>query len=126
MMRECRRVLRPGGRLAALVIETGRGLSEQELALAADLGPSDVRAEADLAGLARAAGLDVELERDVTRDFGDVLAALMRGLEDAEEELRAVEGDVEYDYEKGRRRSMLEATRRGLIRRTMVVAARPT
>ena len=42
-MRECHRALRSGGRMAALVIETGPDLDPDDLALAAELGPSDVR-----------------------------------------------------------------------------------
>lgn len=117
-------MLRPGGRLAALVIETGPGLSDEELALAAELGPSDVGAEASLPALAEQAGFAVEQEDDLTDAFESVLLALWQGLADGEDELRAAEGDAEYDYEIGRRRSMLEAVRRGLIRRTRVVARR--
>lgn len=125
MMRECHRVLRSGGRLAVLVIEAGPDLSPEASALAAELGPSEVRAEASLAGLAERAGLRVEEERDETPAFQAVLEALWEGLRRHESELRSAEGDVEYDYEVGRRRSMLEAVRRGLIRRTGVVAVRP-
>lgn len=124
-MRESHRVLRSGGRLAALVIETAPDLDADELALAAELGPSEVRSEAPLAALAEKAGLRVEVEEDVTADFQTALLALWEGLRRDESELRRAEGDVEYDYEIGRRRSMLEAVRRGLIRRTLVIASKP-
>lgn len=111
--------------MAALVIETGTGLGPDDLALAAELGPSDVRSEGSLVELTEEAGLRVEQQSDVTEAFQAALAALWDGLRRDEEELRRAEGDVEYDYELGRRRSMMEAVRRGLIRRTFVVAARP-
>lgn len=124
-MRECHRVLRRGGRLAAVVIETAPGLGAADLELAAELGPAEVRAEAALVELAGRAGLRVEEERDLTRELARVLARLGEGLERGEAELRAAEGDDEYEYELDRRRSMLEAVRRRLIRRTLVVASRP-
>lgn len=111
--------------MVALAIETESGLSADELELAAELGPSEVAAEAELPVLAERAGLEVVAREDLTASFEKVLLALRRGLAEAESELRSAEGDVEYDYELGRRRSMMEAVRRGLIRRTMVVARRP-
>lgn len=111
--------------MVALVIETGSGLGDEELELAAELGPSEVRAEAELPVLAERADFEVVAREDLTASFEEVLLALWRGLAEAESELRSAEGDVEYDYELGRRRSMMEAVRRGLIRRTMVVARRP-
>ncbi|MDX1493175.1 MAG: hypothetical protein R3253_03805 [Longimicrobiales bacterium] len=118
-------MLRPAGRLAAVVIETGEALGAEELELAAELGPSQVRAEASLADMARRAGFRVDAVHDVTPAFQDTLMALWTGLHNAESELRSAEGDPEFDYEVGRRRSMLEAVRRGLIRRTSLVATRP-
>lgn len=111
--------------MGALVIETVPGLDADELALAGELGPSEVRAEAPASTLAERVGLRVVEEADVTDAFEAALHALWVGLRRAEGELRKAEGDVEYDYEVGRRRSMMEAVRRGLIRRTLVLAAKP-
>lgn len=124
-MRECHRVLRRGGRMAALVIETGPDLGPDDLVRAAELGPSDVQSSGSLVELTREAGLRVVEEDDVTHAFHSSLLALWEGLRRGESELRRAEGDVEYDYEVGRRRSMMEAVRRGLIRRTLVVAEKP-
>lgn len=110
--------------MAALAIETRPDLGDHELELAAELGPSEVRAEADLAGLAERAGLRIVRTEDLTDAFEEVLLALWQGVAAHESELRAAEGDVEYDYELARRRSMMEAVRRGLIRRTMIVAVK--
>ncbi len=111
--------------MAALVIETGAGLGADEVALAAELGPSDVRSAGSLEELSREVGLRVDEVADVTEAFHAALGALWEGLRRDESELRRAEGDVEYDYEVGRRRSMMEAVRRGLIRRTLVVATKP-
>ena len=124
-MRECHRVLRSGGRMAALVIETAPDLPPDDLTLAAELGPSDVVSSASLAELSERAGFTVQQAVDVTDGFHSALLALWEGLRRHERELRRAEGDVEYDYEVGRRRSMMEAVRRGLIRRTFVVAMKP-
>lgn len=111
--------------MAALVIETSLDLDPERLALASELGPSDVRSAGSLVELTEQAGLLVREESDVTDAFHAALLALWEGLRQDEEELRRAEGDVEYDYEVGRRRSMMEAVRRGLIRRTFVVATKP-
>lgn len=118
-------MLRPGGRIAAVVIETGRDLGRGELERAAELGPALVRAPAELVEMIRSAGFDVRGSRDLTADFERVVEALLRGLRDDEPALRRAEGDEEYEYELGRRTSMLEAIRQRLIRRTLVVASRP-
>lgn len=111
--------------MAAAVIETGRGLRPDELDLAAELGPSQVRAPAELAEMTRACGFRAGRTIDVTDDFERVVGSLLQGLHDDEEALRVAEGDEEYEHEVARRSDMLDAIRRGLIRRTLVVAMRP-
>ena len=111
--------------MAALVIETAPDLSPDDLTLAAELGPSDVVSSASLAELSERAGFAVQHAVDVADGFHSALLALWEGLRRHERELRRAEGDVEYDYEVGRRRSMIEAVRRRLIRRTFVVAMKP-
>ena len=69
MLRECRRVLEPGGRLAVATIEIADGLGPMGRARALELGPADVDAEASLRELVRRAGFEILAERDVTPDF---------------------------------------------------------
>jgi len=88
------------------------------------MGPAEVRAEAPLDAMVRAADFELDIFEDVTAEFQAVLEALLAGLQRFESELRAAEGDEEYDYEVGRRGRMLEATREGLIRRSFVAAHR--
>lgn len=89
------------------------------------MGPADVCASAPVDEMVRAAGFDLDLSEDVTTEFQAVLEALLAGLREFEEELRAAEGDEEYDYELSRRSRMLQAVRVGLIRRSFVAACRP-
>ena len=122
MLRECRRVLREGGQLAVLVIETVPGLREEDVELAADLGPSAVRADAPLPELVRIAGFRPCHVEDLTTDFEATTESVWEGRCAAETELRAAEGDEAYDAETSKKARVLEGIRRGLLRRTLVVA----
>ena len=121
-MRECARVLRPGGRLGVLPIETPPGLAEGQIAIAERLGPSAVRAEASLEEMVLAADLSLRSVEDVTTAFERTVEAIVRELEDSERMLREAEGDEAYEAEHEKKSDMLAALRRGVIRRTFLVA----
>ena len=126
MLRECRRVLKQGGRLAVLVIETMPGLGEEQAAAATDLGPSAVEADDSLEEMARMAGFEVQHVEDVTNEFEATAASIWNAREASESELRAAEGDEDYETEQGKKARMLEGIRRGLLRRTLLIATKPT
>jgi hypothetical protein len=124
VLRECARVLRPAGRLAALVIEAAPELSYQEEITAVELGPSRVLAEASLVDLVAVAGFEVKRCDDVTEEFRATVAAMRRTLLTGEAELREAEGDAAYEEESGKKARMLEGIDSGLLRRTLVLAER--
>ena len=66
MLRECRRVLKSGGRIAGYVIHPPAGLTPAQKRRAAELGPSDVTAPASPAALTESAGLTIVVVEDVT------------------------------------------------------------
>lgn len=117
-------MLKPGGRLALLTIETAPDLSQRDQTQAAGLGPSAVGADAPAHELVRRAGLQVRHVQDLTRDFSATCTAIWQERRSAERELRAVEGDEAYDVEQSKKEHMLEGIRLGLLGRSLVVAER--
>ena len=117
-------MLKPGGRLALLTIETAPDLSQRDQTQAASLGPSAVGADAPAHELVRRAGLQVRHVEDLTAAFATTCAAIWEVRRSAERELRAVEGDEVYDIEQAKKEHMLEGIRLGLLRRSLVVAER--
>ena len=122
MLRECNRVLKPGGRIAGYVIHIPTGLTEAQERRAADLGPSDVTASTSPEVLTQAAGLTVVVKEDVTDAFRATCAALVAARRDLEDELRADEGDDFYEEERRKKNAMLQGIDEGILCRSLVVA----
>ena len=112
----------PGGHLGALTIETSPGLARADLALAAELGPTSVRAEASLEELVRLAGLEVVDVVDLTNEFAETIRVMTERLRADEALLRREEGAEGYEDEVGKKQRMMDGLERGLLRRTLVVA----
>jgi hypothetical protein len=108
-----------------IVIETVPGLSPNDEVLAAELGPSNVRAEASLSELAERAGLAILESADVTEEFRHTVDRLSRLLSTREELLRDAEGSDAYEAERDKKARMLRGLASGLLRRSLVVAERP-
>lgn len=125
MLRECRRVLEPGGRLAVLTIETAPRLAARELALAAELGPSAVRASAPVDVLAEQKGFEVLSRTDVTVEFAGTVEAMTEALLADQETLLKEEGSEAFVEELHKKQRMAEGIERGLLRRTVVIARNP-
>ena len=122
MLRECSRVLKPGGRIAGYVIHIPAGVTEAQERRAAELGPSDVTAPASPEALTRAAGLTIVVTEDVTDAFRATCAVLLAARRDLEDELRANEGDDFYEEERRKKNAMLQGIDEGILRRSLVVA----
>ena len=125
MWRECRRVLKPGGRIAGYLIHTPPGLTAAQTRRAAELGPPDTPAPASPDALARSAGLDVVLLEEVTDAFRATSVALGTARDELEDELRADEGNDFYEEERRKKHAMLQGIDEGLLRRCLIVATRP-
>lgn len=125
MLRACRRVLRPGGRLAFGVISVRPG------------APEDVKGDAEKGRawfvdtprpyreLLHEAGFTDVLEHDVTGDYRRILAAWIRETERLEPELRGVLGDEVVDQKMNDRRSSLAAVDAGVYARAVFSASAP-
>ena len=124
MLRECHRVLIPGGRIAGYVIHTSPRLSPALLARAAELGPGDVVAAALPEELMSRVGFEVTAASDVTESFRVTCAALFRARQQLADQLRLQEGDELFENELRTKEAMLEGIDEGLLRRTLIAGIR--
>ena len=121
MLRECRRVLKKGGRLVVVTIEIAEGLGVAQRARAIQLGPEDLGTGGPLRDLVAQSGFEVVIERDLTEDFRVSLLDRLDALDQNETELRRAEGHEMVDTERQKRTDMLTAVQEGMLRRTALV-----
>ncbi|MHA1153524.1 MAG: class I SAM-dependent methyltransferase [Alphaproteobacteria bacterium] len=122
VLKECRRVLQPGGTMVFTVIFIAPELSPGDRALAAASGPPVIEAAASYAEMLHEAGWQITSRAELTAEYGASLGHLI-GLEEAHEaELRDLRGDAGYLEKLGRRQQSLAAVEQGLIRREMFSA----
>ena len=121
MLRECRRVLKKGGRLVVVTIEIAEGLGVAQRARAIQLGPEDLGTGGPLRDLVAQSGFEVVIARDLTEDFRVSLLDRLNALDQNEAELRRAEGNEMVDTEREKRTKMLTAVQEGLLRRTALV-----
>ncbi len=126
MLRACRRLLRPGGRIAFYTIFIPQGLSEADYRRAARAGaPSVTSRRREQPDLLRSAGFAEIAETDVTDDFLRIARALLEARDRHASELRESEGESEFTKEQAERRARVAAIDGGLLRRSLFVAERP-
>ncbi len=122
MLRECRRVLEPAGRLAVVVVEPASGLDRAALAEAVRLGPSRITTSAPIRDHVEAAGLRVERLEDWTAELRELLLHTLESMRRLERDLRAEEGNDGWDAELSRKERLLEGVEAGVLRRTFLLA----
>lgn len=126
MLRACRRLLRPGGRLAFYTIFIPQGLSEADYRRATRAaGPSVTSRRREQRDLLRSAGFAEVAETDVTDEFLRITRALLEARERHAPELRESEGESEFARNHTWRRARVAAIEGGLLRRSLFVAERP-
>ena len=123
MLRACRRLLRPGARLAFTTIRVADGLTRRERRVAIEAGPPAPTGP-DGGELAQRAGfVDVE-STDVTPAYLVTARAWLDARLDLRDELRPL-GPAEYDEKVDQGRLAVAEIEAGRLRRTLVVATRP-
>lgn len=124
MLRACRRILRPGGRLAFLTIEPGLRLSGRDLREAHRRGPPAVAVPTSYRSLLRTAGFSEVVAVSVTDDYRRTQQRWIAATDRHEPEIRLLIGDEEYDERQRTRAETVKAIDGGLLRRTRYSAVR--
>ncbi len=119
VLKECRRVLRPGGNMVFTVIFIPQGLASAEYARAVDCGPPVIETAMGYPEMLREAGWKMTLQVDLTADFATSVRRQLGEEKAHEAELRELFGDAEFSDKLARRRRALGAIEQGLIRREM-------
>jgi hypothetical protein len=124
VLRACRRLLRPEGRIGFSTIVVPDGLSKKAHRRAVRLGPRAVASTRPLTELVDAAGF-VNVETiDVTDDFSTTARAWVSEWSEHEVEVRAVLGD-ELDERRSHHKEMIAGIEQGLLSRLLVIASVP-
>lgn len=118
-------MLRPGGRLHFLAIHVADGLDAEGVKRGVALGPNDVASAAPLSELLAEAGFDGIERRDVTASFAEVCRAILSYRAEHEDDLRAAEGDEEFDRQVGKKSRLVRGVEEGVLRRSAYLAVRP-
>ena len=125
MLRACRRLLRPAGKIAFYTIFIPSGLSPSEYRRAARSGPAAVTSQRREQGhLLRSAGFTRIEETDVTEAFLRTTRAWLEARSRYAGELSEAEGEAPFRDRQRRYRLQAGAIEAGLLRRSLFVAAR--
>lgn len=121
-LRECRRVILPGGRMAFTVIFPAAGLESADLELAIRSGLPFVATEIDYPTMLRMSGWTITERRDLTPDFARAVRQLLQEEEARAEELGRLYGPADFTDTLVRRRLTAEIAGKGHLRRELFAA----
>ena len=125
MLRACRRVLKPGGRIAYFNIFIAEHLPDEARRRIAKAGNPSVYTRSEQLGLLRSAGF-VNIEAtDVTDEYLRVQRAVYEANERHARALRRVQGRDVFEERQRNRLRTLEGIKAGILRRSLFVAERP-
>lgn len=119
MLRACRRVLRPDGRMAFTVLRMNVTASEAERNAYAEDAPTFQATDVPYPELLRSAGFEHVDEDDVTAAYRSTASRWLTEGVALEEELRTALGDESYEEKNANRRRSLEAIEAGVLGRSL-------
>ena len=125
VLRACRRLLRPGGRIAFTTIFVTPGLDPQQQRDALRAGPTHVAARRPYPELVAQAGFVGATEVDLTTEYERTQRDWYEAAEQRADELRALMSDAQFADAQADRRLALDAIGAGLLRRSLFMATRP-
>lgn len=122
VLNECRRVIRPDGKMAFTVIFIAPDLSSADHARAVASGPEFVESDTGYPELLAGTGWHVELTADITPAFAATCRRLIEADESRRADLISLIGEAELDTRLDNWRTKLIALEDSLLRRAYVVA----
>jgi cyclopropane fatty-acyl-phospholipid synthase-like methyltransferase len=125
VLRGCRRLLRPGGRMAFTTIHLAEDLDPAEHRRAVRAGPPSVTTRRPYRELVAQAGFVDLVEIGVSDDYARTQRGWLEASEAQATALRRIVGDTEFDLAQASRRTALAAITSGLLRRSLFVASAP-
>ena len=123
VLAECRRVIRPGGRMVFSVIYVPPGLAPADHARAAAAAPEFVATDQTYPRLLTATGWEILEQADLSAELRDSSLAKIRAETAIRDDLDALEGKQAVDGRHTLLRRRIEALDRGHLRRELFVAA---
>ena len=125
MLSACRRILKPGGRLAFFTIQPTPGLTGRDRRRANAAGPGSVAVRTSYQSLLRTAGFEKITAIDSTADYRATQQHWIDAGARHEESLRASMGDEMYSDRLNSRERTLAGVDEGLLARFFYTAQRP-
>lgn len=124
VLRACRQLLRPGGRLVFTTIHVTPGLDDRQRRQANRAGPVQVAARQEYVDLVGRAGFTDIVEVDLTEEYATTQRAWYEATEHRAEEIRQFVSDLDFAEAQADRRATLAAIAAGLLRRSLFTAVR--
>jgi SAM-dependent methyltransferase len=118
---ECRRVIRPNGRMACSLIRVPAGLDSDDHAQAVEVAPPFVEAEAAYPALFAATRWVIVERHDVTEAFTQGCRNKLRAEEDLHADLEHVVGAGELESQRARMSRRIAVLERGHLKRELFV-----
>lgn len=125
VLRECWRILRPGGRLAFTTIHVAPALDRRSHRRAVRAGPWHVATRRPYREMVERAGFADGCGLDVTEDYARTQRSWLEATEARADELRRLTSDEDFAIAQADRRRTGDAIGEGLLRRTLITAVRP-
>ena len=121
VLKDCRRVIRPGGCMVFTVISIAPNLAPLDQVRAIELGPPFVEAASDYPTMLGESGWRIVDGEDLTGEYALTMGLYLREYETQANELEKLMGKEEFAARVTRMQAKIEATNEGLFRRELYV-----
>ena len=122
VLTDCRRVIRPGGRMIFTVIVAAPDISSADRRQVVEFGPPYVEAPLAYPTMLRETGWTIMQHLDLTDRFAETARRLLREEEARADGLRNLLGEGKVSEKLARRRSTVRVIEEGLLRRKLFAA----
>jgi SAM-dependent methyltransferase len=124
MLKECRRVARPGARMLFYVIAPARHISGPELDEACEVGPPFVGVPDNYENLLDRSGWNIINRTGLTGEYLSAMRRLVECMETTSKTLQEVLGPEEFHNQLSHRQQQISVIERGLLEREMFLVTR--